>query len=203
MGARRGILGAVVAFALVFVAVPASAQLWNGAPSGQALGIGVSAGFPDGYDIYGAEVFRGLGQLEVGAEYTLLNLDPDSYHAFGANVGYSALQAANGLVTAGPVAGLTYTSLDGGNIVEVPVGLALLANVPAASGITVRPYAIPALVWVRSSPDAGDSTSDTEFGFRVGANVGVENLVFGGAFDKVGDGDGVFSVNIAYLIGNR
>lgn len=207
MGARRRVLGAVVAFALVFVAVPASAQLWRGAPAGQALGIGVNAGFPDGYDTYGAEVFKGLGQLEVGAEYTLLKGDDDSEHVFGGNVGFKAIEAQDGLIAAGPVAGVAYNSFDNGSSIQVPIGVSVLARVPAGSGISIQPYAVPGLYWTRVSFDVpgGDSESDSnsDFGFRAGANVVIENIVFGGSYQKVGDFDGIFSVNAAYFIGNR
>ncbi len=206
MSTRRRVLGAALTFALVFVAVPASAQLWRGAPAGEAVGIGANAGFPDGYDIFGAEVFKGFGQLEAGLEYSLLNGEDESDHVFGANLGFTALEGLDSLYAAGVVVGARYNSFDDGNLIQVPLGVSVLGRIPAGSGIAVQPYAVPALYWTRVSYDGDDeigdfSDSETDFGFRAGANVLVQALMFGAFYEKVGDGDGTFYVNVAYRFG--
>ena len=204
MRTSRKMFSVAAVMAMTFVAAPASGQAWRGAPlDSLTMGANLLAGFPDGYDIFGAEVFKGFGAITAGLEYGLSSYEGDlpSAHTGTLNLALAVPigTEAMGLFVS-PVASPSYTSWEDLSIIQIPVGASLAYNVALGDGLSVFPYAIPQFVWSRLSYDdsVGDSESITEsdFGWRAGGNLVVNNLVFGVGYGKVGDGDGTIGINV-------
>lgn len=205
MSTSRKVFSVAAVVAMAFVAAPAFAQPWRGGPVDSfTSGVSLLAGFPDGYDMYGAEVFKGFGALTGGLEYGLATADDFKRHTGTVNL---ALQLPLGTEAMGlfvsPVASPSYSSWESGTWIQVPVGASFAYRVPAGQGLSVVPYAVPQFVWSRVEYDDildTESESSTDFGFRAGGNLVVNNLVFGVGYHKVGEGDGTIGINVGMLL---
>jgi hypothetical protein len=207
MSTSRRAFAAVAVLSLSFAATPAVAQAWRGVPLDSLnTGVALLAGFPENSDTYGAEAFRNFGAVTAGVEYGLSTFEGDVPSAHTGVLNLALPLALPGLTEAGlaiaPVASPSYTSWDELSIIQVPVGASVAFRVPAGPGLSIVPYAVPQFVWARMSMDvAGTSQSDTDsdFGFRAGGNLVVNNLIFGASYHKIGDGDGTVGINVGFL----
>ena len=200
MRTSRKMFSVAAVVAMSFVAAPAFGQACRGAPlDSLTMGANLLAGFPDGYDIYGAEVFKGFGPITAGLEYGLSTYEGDtpSAHTGTLNLAFSLPigTEAMGLFVS-PVASPSYTTWDDWNWISVPVGASVAYRIAAGQGLSVVPYAVPQFVWTRVDSDLLDSETSSDFGWRAGGNLIVNNLVFGAAYHKVGDGDGTIGINV-------
>lgn len=204
MHRTRLILGGTIG-AVMVLAAPLSAQLCVGVPlpSGQAVG-SLSLGFPDNANTFGLSGHHALDdRLVLSGGYHLTTFDGafdiPSMHTLGIGgaVRLQPMQAGFTMpVEACPTLALQYSTWDDWNILTLPLGVSLGTTFSIAADRAVAvPHVRPMLVWSRASSE-GFSDSDTDFGLTAGANVILQNLLFGAEFSKIGEADGVFSVQV-------
>ena len=201
---------ALLAAGLLTTASPALAQVCMGVPmaTGSTTALaGIT--FPDNANSFGIGVtHKATDEIAVGAEYSLTSYDDflgtsvPSSHTFAVNGSYEiplSQPGAEADIAVCPNAALGYTSWDEASAFAIPLGVSVGAAFAVAEGAAlVAPYLNPQFVWARASAD-GVSDSETDFGFAVGANFIVSNLLFGANYLKVGDGDGTFGIRFGLM----
>jgi hypothetical protein len=184
-----GIL-AVAALLAGLAAKPAAAQLHGNAvyPAMPGTGVTIAGDFAvtmnddakaavGGETAYfaGGRVTLGLPMFSVwaGAGYVPIGVDnDDSEIAFGGGAGFHVLNAPLMPVSVSLQAGVGYLSETGESTLMVPVGALVVINLPTP-GISFKPWIMPGIRWVRTSPDVGDSNSDIGFGASGGIMLGL------------------------------
>jgi hypothetical protein len=211
------IRSAIVATLLAIVAVPLAAQVRgipvynNGVPRG--IGLYGDVGFPND-DAGGGNAFAVTGRAgfgAFGATAMLSTYNPDGPADSDVSVGATG----NYRVFGGPLvpllvtlqAGLGYAKPESGVLPgedvdqwHFPVGLGFTLTIPNPA-LAIRPWLAPRLDIVTTSPDVGESTTDTEFGLSGGVELNLlSGLGFHAAYDAVfADGTpGVFGVGAHY-----
>lgn len=205
----RSILLGVLSLALTMVAQPLSAQVCLGTPlSSGATTVAVGAQFPDNANTYGVGVIHQATQnVNLGASYALTSFSGildgmPSMHSVGGRAAFEVPMNTNAggpALSICPNAGAEYGRWEDMNIVSVPVGVGVGVAFPLADNFAmIAPYANPQYVWTRMSLD-GESDSTSDFGFTLGANLVVGNLLFGPTFAKLGDSDGMFGIRAGFI----
>ena len=182
-----GIL-AVAALVGGLVAQPAAAQLHGNAvyPAMPGTGVTVAGDFAVtmnddakvlGETAYfaGGRVTLGLPMFSVwaGAGYVPIGVEGvDKEITFGGGAGFHVLNAPLMPVSVSLQAGVGYLSETDGSTMIVPAGALVVLNVPTP-GISLKPWIMPGIRWVRYSPDVGDSNSDIGFGASGGIMLGL------------------------------
>lgn len=192
----------LAALALGLLAAPASAQLAGlpvhyvpaatGVTIGGMFGIGLNS---DAENLSGDKTMSAGGMITIGlptfwvsagASYFDLRGDlAQKDVSFGGHAGYKLPLPPSTPVSVGIVAGVSYLSADGGNVLFVPAGVTLAINVPS-TGVSVTPWASPQYRLTRFSPDVGESSSESNFGVSGGLSIG---LPVGVGFDLAVDYD--------------
>jgi hypothetical protein len=127
-------------------------------PARPSFGAGVEANFADPatFAISGDVAMRLGNNMVVQPAIGVCSGDDETDPFFGAGVAYKLTQSAT--MALNLQSGISYFSLDGGNIMTIPIGAAASF---AGSG-TMGFYAGASLWWTQVDPDIGDSSSETD-----------------------------------------
>ena len=127
-------------------------------PARPSFGAGVEANFADPatFAISGDVAMRLGNNMVVQPAIGICTGDDDTDPFFGAGVAYKLTQ--NATMTLNLQSGISYFSLDGGNIMTVPIGAAASFAGSGSMGF----YAGASLWWTNVDPDVGESVSDTD-----------------------------------------
>ena len=128
-----------------------------GAESPMYLGGRITLGLPM------FSVWAGAGTAPLGVEGV------DSEITFGGGIGYHVFNAPLMPVRVSVQAGVGYLSETDASLLNVPVGVLVVINVPSP-GIGVEPWVMPRVQWSRASV-GGASDSEIGFGASGGINV--------------------------------
>jgi hypothetical protein len=214
---RQGTRAAIVAALLAVAAAPLAAQV-RGTPvynSGVPRGIGLygDVGFPND-EAGGGNAFAVTGRAgfgAFGATAMLSTYNPDGPAGSDVSVGATA----NYRVFGGPLvpllvtlqAGVGYAKPDEGVLPDeevsqwhFPIGAGFTLTIPNPA-LAIKPWLAPRLDIVTTSPDGGESTTNTEFGLSGGVELNLlSGLGFHAAYDAVfADGTpGVFGIGAHY-----
>jgi hypothetical protein len=187
---KKTVFGFAAAVAALVVAGSANAQACAGFPTQDGEGsIGALANFPSGFDQYGAEgSFNLYGPLAANAGYVYSKDGDDHLSTIrgGLALDVNALVGGTSSVSICPNVRADYSFQDGTTLWEVPIGVGFGATLPVGGpDMTLTPYVIPALVWMRSSAGANTSESNTELGVRGGATLNFDRFYLGGTVEWV------------------
>lgn len=193
---------AMAALAAVALTGTASAQVCAGFPIHDGQGsLHALANFPSGFDQYGAEAAYNLaGPLAVNGGFIYSTGDGEHLNTFRAGASFDISSATSTLlpgISVCPNVRADFSSQDGTDFIEVPIGLGLGATVPLGDqSMTLTPYVIPALVWSHFSDDTVGDGSDTNFGVRGGADLNFDRFFLGGTVEwvNVEGADALFGV---------
>lgn len=179
---------AVASLLAGLAAQPAAAQLHGNAvyPAMPGTGVTIAGDFAvtmnddakiDGETAYfaGGRVTLGLPMLSVwaGAGMVPLGIEgADKEIAFGGGAGLNVLNAPLMPISVSLQVGVGYLSETGGSNLMVPAGALVVINLPTP-GISLKPWIMPGIRWMRFSPDVGDSSSDIGFGASGGIMLGL------------------------------
>jgi hypothetical protein len=183
--------GFLAAVATVAFAASAEAQICAGYPTGdRGMYFGARADFPEDLDSYGVEanynfsgplgVYAGLNV--ISAEEEVEGEDDESEDELFAGV---AFEMANLGLMVGPrvsaclVGEVRNISDDDVSYNEFPIGLGIGASL-GVPGIPVSGYVQPQLIITRVSVEDLDSETETNFGVKAGANIGLGIITVGG-----------------------
>jgi hypothetical protein len=213
----QGIRSVLVATVLAIMAAPLAAQVRgipvynNGVPRG--IGLYGDVGFPDD-EAGGGKAFALTGRVgfgTLGATAMLSTYDPDGPPGSDLSVGATG----NLRLFGGPLvpllvtlqAGVGYAKPESGVLPDesvdqwhFPVGLGFMLTIPNPA-LAIKPWLAPRLDIVTTTPDGGESTTDSEFGLSGGVELNLlSGLGFHAAYDAVfSDGTpGVFGVGAHY-----
>ena len=100
----------------------------------------------------------------------------DSEVTFGGGVAIKVVKGPLVPVEVSLQGGVGYLSETGGNRLNIPLGLAVVIDVPSPA-ISIKPWAMPRIHVQRNSPDVGDSQSEIGFGVSGGLIIGAPNGV--------------------------
>lgn len=193
---------AFAALAALAFSGTAAAQVCAGFPIRDGQGsLSALANFPSGFDQYGVEgAYNFTGPLAVNGGFIYSTANGEHLNTFRAG---AALDISNMMATMLPGLSICpnvradFTSQDGTDVVEVPIGLGLGATLPLGDqSMTLTPYVIPALVWSHFNDDVLGSDSETNFGIRGGADLNFDRFFLGGTVEwvNVEGSDAVFGV---------
>lgn len=205
---KKIVMGVAAVAAALAVVQSASAQICSGFPIRDGQGtISARADFPSGVDEYGVEGaynFTGPLALNAGYIYSKDNSGLGGGHLDTFRVG-AALDISG--YTAGMLPGISvcpnvradFTSQNGANFYEIPVGLGLGVSVPlGAPDMTLSPYVIPAIYFSRFDDGVDPAFNETDFGIRGGADLNFDRFYFGGQVEWInfsgGGNNAVFGV---------
>lgn len=191
MKAKR--VGFLTIVAIVAYAPIAAAQACVGFPTlDRQFSFGGSLGFPDGAKRYGVEVSYNLpGPASVYGGMTILSPDGDgdSQDTFFGGAAFDLasvpLGAGGTVLQVCPTAEVGYSSLDGGSILSLPLGVGVGTTVALTPTAQLLPYVIPQFAMTRISIDDFDSHSEWDFGLRAGGVVGFGMFYVGGELQRV------------------
>jgi hypothetical protein len=194
-----------------FAAAPAAAQLagmpvWNSPKGG--TGVTISGDFASNNDdagggsAFGARASLGIGTLTVGAGVASWDADnaADKVTSFGATAGFrviggSLLPIAINLQAGVGRTGDIKTVLDTAAVTTLTGSVGLAVSVPTP-GVSIEPYLS---VGIRNHKPAGGS-SDSNFGWTLGANANFGMFGVHAAYDSENKGGGlnggVFAVGV-------
>lgn len=200
----------LAAVATLAFAGTAQAQVCAGFPTGdRGLYFGGRADFPEGGDSYGVEAnYNASGPLGVYGGLDVVSADggDEDQNIYRAGVAFEV--ASLGLmigprVSACPVVEGRYSSQDGfGNILQVPIGLGVGANLGLPLLPSLAGYVQPQLVVTRYDFDEDvplvEDETETDFGVKAGVMAGFGLISVGGEVQHVFvDGaDPVFGVRV-------
>lgn len=213
---NRSVIGTLAVVAALGAAGSAEAQICAGFPTmDRQFSFGAFMGFPEGADARGVEAsYNAAGPLSVFGSFTVTSAEEDDdllggdevdLETFEGGLAFEvpALGRSLGNVSACPVASFQYTDIEGlATVTSIPVGLGLGTSIPVSTGNTsIMPYVVPQVVFTRISADEGlglgdESESETNFGVRGGALLGLGTLYLGGEVSHLfeDDSDPVFSI---------
>jgi hypothetical protein len=187
----------LAAVATVAFASTAQAQICAGFPTGdRGLYFGGRADFPDGGDSYGVEAnYNASGPLGVYGGLDVVSADGggDDQNIYRAGLAFEV--ASLGLmigprVSACPVVEGRYASQEGlGNVLQVPIGLGLGANLGMPLLPSLAGYVQPQLVITHFNPDEDlplvEDETETDFGVKAGVMAGFGLISVGGEVQHV------------------
>ncbi len=193
---------ALAALAAVAFAGTARAQVCAGFPIRDGQGsLSALANFPSGFDQYGVEgAYNFTGPLAVNGGFIYSSANGDHLNTFRAGAALDISSSTGGMlpgISVCPNVRADFTSENGTDVVEVPIGLGLGASLPVSGpDMTLTPYVIPALVWSHFNDDVLGSGSDTNFGIRGGADLNFDRFFLGGTVEWINHegSDAVFGV---------
>lgn len=209
---------AIAVAALAIGAVPLAAQVRgipvynNGVPRG--IGVYGTVGFPNdeagggtglavtgraGFGLFGATAMLSSYNPEGPADSELSVGATANYRLFGGPLVPLAVSLQAGVGYAKPDSGI----LPGDDVTQwrFPIGLGFALTIPNPA-LAIQPWLAPRVDILRTSPDVGEATTDTEFGLSGGVEL---NLLTGlgihAAYDAIfadGGTPGVFGVGAHY-----
>jgi hypothetical protein len=183
--------GILAAAAAVVLAAPANAQICAGYPTGdRGMYFGGRADFPENFNSYGVEAnYNFSGPLGVYGGLNVLSSDDeepgdedDNEDELYAGVAFEA--ASLGLmigprVSACVVGEVRNISDDDVSYTEFPIGVGIGASL-GVPGVPVSGYVQPQVVITRISVDDLDDETETNFGIKAGATLGLGMFTVGG-----------------------
>ncbi len=189
---RRGL--AILALTLG-LASPAAAQLagmpvWNTPSGGTGVTISGDYGKPNsssgGGNAFGARASLGLANLNVSAGLASYKPSgaPSSLTSFGGDVAFRVIGGSLIPLSVNLQGGAARTTGTGAaDLTTVTGALGISINVPTP-GLSIEPYVSPGIRYSKQdSLGLASSRSSTNFGFAVGANLGLGMLGFHLAYD--------------------
>jgi hypothetical protein len=179
-------LGFMIGSALL-VASPAAAQICAGFPTvDRQFSFGGSLDFPEGSDQWGVEAsYNAQGPLSIfgGMDVNTPEGADDANDIFflGVAMDLLSIDAGNGAdaLSVCPTGRIGYDSRSDRTIITIPIGVGIGTTLQVAPSVPLMPYVVPQLVFQRSDPTTGDTSSDTNFGIRAGALVGFGMIYVG------------------------
>jgi opacity protein-like surface antigen len=184
-------------------ASPAAAQLagmpvWNTPSGGTGVTISADYGKPNnsggGGNAFGARASLGLANLNLTAGIASWkpNNASNSLTSFGGDVAFRVIGGSLIPLSVNLQGGASHTTATGLPDITAVIGaLGISINVPTP-GLSIEPYVAPGIRYSKSSQSGiFPSTSSTNFGFAIGANLGLGMLGFHVAYDytKVSGGN--------------
>jgi hypothetical protein len=134
----------------------------------------------DDIDVFG--VFRqGLGgALDYGLRAGYTSVADGGFHLGGdLRYGLSSFEGSN--IRFAVVGGLQLSFADLGNIISVPAGVSIGADVGTGERNVIL-YGLPKVLIIRYDPEGFDSNTEVEFGLELGGEIDLTpELVFSGA----------------------
>ena len=200
---------AMAAVAGVALAPAAQAQVCAGFPTRENQAeIHALANFPSNVDQFGVEgSFNFNGPLSANAGYIYSKEQGpggDHLNTFRVGAAFDISSSVGAMlpgISVCPNVRADFSSQDGTDFIQIPIGLGLGASLPlGAQEVTLTPYVIPALVVSHfrvDNPISGGTASSTEtdFGIRGGADVNFDRFFLGGTVEWInGGGDALFGV---------
>ncbi|MBB4636217.1 outer membrane beta-barrel protein [Longimicrobium terrae] len=206
---KKAAAGLFAVLATAALAGTASAQVCAGFPSSdRGFYFGGRADFPEDQDSFGVEAnYNAAGPIGVYGGLNVITIDEvedSDTNEFFAGVAFEtpALGMMIGpRVSACPVIeGRVRSFEDFGDLVQVPIGLGLGADLGIPVGPSVSGYVQPQVVFSRFNPedDDIDTETETDFGIKAGANIGFSLLTIGGEVRHVfqEDADPLFAIRV-------
>lgn len=196
-----GLAGPAVAHAQSCIGMPIASQ---------KSAISVNAAFPEEAKTFGISGRMRLdGPISLGAGYsmtTINDVDP-KVHSFGVDGAYE-LPVTQAAAICG-VVGIEHSSIsdDGTKFSDltIPIGVGVGKSFPAGDNAELVPYAMPHLLWTRSSVSAGGvslSDSSADFGLKLGATYRLQQLLLnaGVTITSIEGDKATFGVGIGYAL---
>lgn len=203
---KKSVVSFSVALVAAAAALPAMAQTCAGYPTGMmGLYFGGRADFPDGLNSFGAEAaFNAPGPLGVHGGVNVVSVedvDDSAVDVFfvGASLDIASIATpiVGPSVSVCPVAEVAFSEDEGTSTLDVPIGLGIGANL-GIPGIAAHGYAQPRVVFskVDFDSDALDDVSETNFGLKFGAGLGLGLITVGAEVNHIfrDEADPVFAI---------
>jgi len=177
--------------------------VWNSPSGGSGLTISGDYGKPNnsagGGNAFGGRATLGFGMLSVTAgvdNYKPSGAGATSATSFGGDVAFGVIGGPLVPVKVNIQGGAAHSSTGGGlTQVTGAVGIGVTLPMP---GISIEPYISPGIRYTKIGPvGPGPSTTGTNFGFAIGANVGFGMLGVHIAYDHSkfgGVSQGIFGI---------
>lgn len=197
----------------VVLAGPAAAYAQNclGMPiANQKSAVSLSMAFPEEAKTFGISGRMRLdGPLSMGAGYTMTSInevDP-KVHNFGVDAAYEIPVTPAASVCG--VVGVEHSSISDEGVkfsdLTIPIGVGIGKSFPAGNNAELVPYAVPQLLWTRSSVSAGGvsvSDSSADFGLNLGATYRLQQLMLraGVTITSIEGDKATFGVGIGYAL---
>jgi hypothetical protein len=198
--------------ATVAFAGAAQAQVCVGFPTlaGQ-FSLDAFAGFPEDADVFGVNGSYNLaGPVAVNGTVQVWSPDGDGDNevAFGAGLAFKLMQPMPGMtgISVCPAVNLLFMSLgefEGESVdyLEIPIGVGIGTSFAMGDGnMALQPFVVPAIYLQRFS-FAGESETETDFGFRGGANLSLDRFFVGATIEHIFISDGpnpTFGVRVGF-----
>ncbi len=180
----KRLAGGIVAAGLIFGFTPSVAhgQLHGMVVQNTSIGPGVMIGgdYARGLNdesgetnYFGARVGVGLPVVSFWGGVGAVK-NGDSEVTFGGGGAIKVFQGPMVPVELSLQGGFGYIGESNGNLVNIPIGVALVIDVPSPA-ISVKPWGMPRIHIQSISPDVGDSQTEVGFGASGGLIVGAPN----------------------------
>jgi len=140
----------------------------------------LTTSFPTGGNTFGAEAgYNFAGPLSTFAGFTIDTSGADDVTGIGGGVAFEVPAIAAMLpvgIQACPTASIRFANIDATDAYSVPVGLGLATTLGLDGALSLSPYVIPQVAFLR-----GDGDNDTFFMLDAGALVGLGGNFYAGA----------------------
>jgi hypothetical protein len=186
---KKATWGIAAAVAALLAAGSAGAQVCAGYSTAPGQGtLGALANLPSGFHQYGSEGSYNMeGPLAFNGGLLVAVDDGSSLFTLrgGVAVKVDSIARLRGFSIC-PNLRVDFSAKSGFTLWQVPIGLGLGATLPLGGGGTsLSPYVIPALVWEQLSGGPGTGVTETHFGVRGGADLGIGRVYVGGMVEWV------------------